>query len=339
MKWIKVATIFVMTSVSSVGFGAGLPGGAHPVCEGKMYNPLMTNWQNMFPITIAGIPIGGGSNPPTLNEPAICICPSHLAAISVPGIGMTYHEPLYLAETTQKPGCLHSLGGIKLLSGYDQMSGPGKGSGVRAGGSTDRKQVHWMAYPIWALLEMFTDSICVAGSNSFAFGYATELDPIWQDDNWSNVFSPESAIFSNPVAHAACAIDAVSSMVYYPLDAIFWCAGAWGSMYPMSGNPNSVSSMQQSNGLTLAKFLARQYRIGAMRVTLTPAAKCFSFFSPIMVKTQFRIDPVYPLYRSGSPVYIGQPAIRWGYLPPMNFATKEASAYMLFSGTQCCLRP
>ncbi|HEY9017732.1 TraU family protein [Thiomicrospira sp.] len=334
MKWTKGIAIFLVlgsflySAVSSAS-----------VCTGRFYNPITdTNWNNLFPITVAGVPVGGGLNPPTLKQPPICICPSITTGIPITGIGMTYHEPSYVAEVTAKPGCFHSLGGVKVLGGYEQMSGAGKGATDTTSGQGDRKQVHWYQYPLFAMLQMFS-SVCMASSNGFAVGYITEIDPIWQDDSWSNIFSPESILFSNPIAHAACAIDAASALVYYPIDALFWCAGAWGHMYPMSGNPNSTSSQQQSNGLTLAKYLARSARIGLLKTTLTPAAQCYAFFNPIMVKTQFRINPIDPVPHVGTPIYIGQPEIRWGYFPPMNFQTKEESSYLLWNGTQCCLRP
>src|SRR5690606_3368632 len=45
-------------------------------CKGSIFNPITdTNWNNMFPITVGGISAGGGSNPPLMHMPALCMCP------------------------------------------------------------------------------------------------------------------------------------------------------------------------------------------------------------------------------------------------------------------------
>jgi len=337
MRWIKTVFLAFFILIPLQSYAISVSGST---CKGEFFEPWKANLSNIFPITFAGVSIGGGSNPPTLKEDAICMCPSHVLPTVVPGIGVTYHEPLYLVESTKVPGCIHTLGGVKLLSGFDTMKGSGKTArGAGAKNSSNREQIHWMEYPLFAILDLFTDAVCQASSNGFSMGYMTELDPVWQSDLWSNVLSPESVLFANPIAQAACAIDAVSAMTYYPQDALFWCAGGWGSMYPFSGNPNTNSSAQQSNGLVLAKYLARSARLGVWRTTIGPKAKCFSTFNPIFLKTQVRVAPVYPKYQSGKPIYIGAPAIKWGYFPPLNYQMKGDSGYLLFIGTQCCLRP
>lgn len=309
---------------------------------GTIFNPISDpNWAaDMFPIVVSGVSLGG-SQPPLVHEPAVCLCPSHLFGYPVPGIGMSYWSPSYIVEVTTHPGKLLTLGGANVLgSAFRQEMGPAKSNA--AGGANQgesRAQVHWYNYPLFAMLNIAVDmGGCTNMDTGFDLAMMTEPDPTWQNDLWSIIFSPEATLFANPIAQLACMVDATASTVAYPLDPMFWCAGAWGSLYPFSGNPNSEQSDQQANALTLAKFLARQFRIGVMWDTVGPAAYCTAVPSPVLVKSQFRVDPVYPHPVFGSPIYIGQSAIRWGLIPPANYPTGQDSAYLLWMAHQCCLR-
>ena len=51
-----------------------------------------------------------------------------------------------------------------------------------------------------------------------------------------------------------------------------------------------------------------------------PLAQGYAYPSPIWVKAQYRIDPIYPLPTVSAPVTTGQSTLRWGYLPPENFS-------------------
>lgn len=307
---------------------------------GTIFNPLTDpNWAaDLFPITVMGVSMGG-SQPPTVNEPPVCICPSHFFGVPMPGIGITYWEPTFVAEVTRHPGKLLTLGGANVLPGFQQETGPANGN---ASGSTNngenRAQVHWYTYPLFKIIGMFVDTACFNDEGGFNLASVSEVDPTWQNDIWANIFSPEATLFANPVMQLACVADAVSASVSYPLDPLFWCAGAWGSAYPFSGNPNTQSSDQGSNALVMSKFLAREFRLGLMWDTIGPQAECFAVPSPIWIKTEFRVDPIYPHPVYGSPIYIGQTSVRWGLIPPANYPTEQDSAYLLWVAHQCCLR-
>lgn len=309
-------------------------------CRGQFFNPITdVNWSNALPITIANVPIGGADQPPVVYEPPICICPSHIPPFPpVPGVGLTYWEPLYMVEQVNAAGCLPTLGGIE-IGGFSILSGPAGTSGSHGGPGIGRSQTHFYKYPLFALLDMFSDMVCVNSSKGFNLAYITEVDPIWQNDLWSNLLNPESILFNNPIAQAACMVDAVAAAVSYPLDALFWCSGSWGSMYPFSGTPTSVHSDQQANSLVAAKFLARQARTGMMWTTVGPQAICFSTPSAIVVKNQYRFNQVYPNPVQGNPVYMGQTEFRWGYAPPANYPSGQDSAFLIWEAHQCCLRP
>jgi conjugal transfer pilus assembly protein TraU len=311
-----------------------------PESPAQFYNPISdTNWGDMFPITIGGVRMGG-DQPPTIFEPTVCICPSHFFGYPIPGFGITYWEPAFVVEVTRHPGRLTTLGQNNVLgNAYDTETGPGGGNSAKGDHEgEDRKQVHWYSYPLFRILGVEINSLCTNDEGGFDLAAITEVDPSWQNDVWAAVLSPENAMFANPIMQATCAVDALAAAVSYPLDPLFWCAGAWGTVYPFSGNPHSTSSDQQSNALTLSKFLARQFRTGMMLDTIGPQATCSAQFSPVWVKTQFRVDPIYPHPTFGHPIYVGQTEFRWGMIPPANYPLWQDSSYLLWVAHQCCLR-
>ncbi len=333
-------TQFVLAVCLSCSVTIAQAAQASGACHGRFFNPMTINWSDMFPITIAGAAIGSNFDPPMVREPSICTCPSHFGGWPSPGLGITYWEPLYVAEVERQPGCFPSLGGDQLLSGFSFEEGGAHGAATKMGGSTNRSQVHWYVYPVFGILDLFTQDACMNSSDEFALGFISEIDPVWQNDLWADLLSPESVLFTSLPMQMACVADAASAAVWVPLDPLFWCAGSWGSVYPFSGTPNTSVSDQQANMLELSKFLAMEARMGMMLDTVGPQAECFSVPNPIWIKSQFRINPVYPLQQIDGepPIYIGQTEWRWGDIPPANFPLNQSSVYMVWNAQQCCLR-
>jgi len=256
-----------------------------------------------------------------------------------PGVGITFWEPLYVAEVQRKPGCYGSLGGKTLLGGYEMQEAEQQRNDLDDGNSTNmtRMQVHWFVYPVFELLELFKESSCMA-SSGFALAYSTELDPTHQNDLWGAIYSPEGELFGTPVAQMACSVDAVASTVAFPIDALFWCLGTAGSLYPMTGNSQDLNSNQTSNMALLGKFIAKMHRMTMLYATIGPQSICFAWPSPFIIKSQYRINPIYPVRSAGRPIYLGQSEFRWGLWPPSNYATRESTSYMIWQGQQCCAR-
>ncbi|MHB1666156.1 TraU family protein [Thiomonas sp.] len=309
-------------------------------CHGRFYDPITdTNWDDFLPISIMGVTYSNGSeDPPLMEEPPVCVCPSHFFGIPMIGIGITFWEPNYIAEITRDPGCLITLGGKNILPEFATEMGPvQKGGGKDDDSDQSREQVHWYVYPVFSLLRLFTDFVCL-NSSGFQLADLTEIDPFWQNDEWGAVLSPEAILFANPIAQSMCIVDAVASTFWYPLDPMFWCAGAWGGIYPFTGNSPTTESDQSMDGLVLTKYLAWSARLGLLSDTIGPQAECFSGPMPILIKSEFRIDPIFPLPTFGAPIYIGESEFEWGLSPPENFPAFDDEAYLLWTGVQCCLR-
>ena len=305
-------------------------------CHGRFLNPITDiNWNMVFPITIAGVPIsigaGSGQSPLVYTSP-LCLCPGRIAGIPTPGIEVTFHEPLYIEEIAKDPGCMATIGGIPLMPGYEEEATDLK----EDSNSTSRWQVHWYEYPVFAILKLFQDLTCLQGGG-FALAYMTELDPTWQNDEWGAVFSPQAIIFANPIAQAACIPDSVSSSFQQPLDALFWCAGSWGGIYPYTGNANASAGRFQSAEQVGAKMIARLSGTGFLMDSVGSWAMCSPLPSPIWVKSQFSIDPVYPMVRRGPGMSIGSIPTLWMAAPPQSYPTFENISQVVFQEQQCCI--
>ena len=321
---------FLNTAASAV---SGTANALDVSCKGRFLNPVTDiEWNDIFPIRIAGVPVkigaGSGESPISYTSP-VCLCPGRLGGIPTPGLEVTFHEPLYIEEIAKAPGCMSSIGGVSMLPGYSEEATDLK----EDANSSSRWQVHWYEYPVFAVLKLFQDFSCVQGGG-FALAYMTELDPTWQNDEWGAVFSPEALIFANPIAQSACAADAVAATAQAPLDPLFWCAGAWGGVYPFTGNANASAGRQQSAELVGAKMMARLARTGFLWDSVGPWAMCSPLPDPIWIKSEFSLDPVYPMIREGAGMSIGAPTPLW-MTPPQTYPSTENLNQVVFQEQQC----
>lgn len=306
-------------------------------CRGSIFNPITdTNWNNMFPITVGGISAGGGSNPPLMHMPALCMCPGAYG-IPVPGIGLTYWEPTYVAEVATVPGCLSTLGGVMALPGFERLATEKSYSdGNSSGGTVNRLQIHWYNYPVFSVLNMMSTLGC-SSMSGISLATPTEIDPLWQDDLWAAIAFPETALFANPLGQLACVPDVIASAFERPLEMMPWCQGGQSTLYPPTGISRGMNSPQGTNLQVLAKFMQRSTRMGQLLTTIGPSATCSSSWLPNMIRSQYRLDPIAPV-ASNQRVTIGKPEMIWAYTPPINYGTRSDSAFLVWVGRQCCLR-
>lgn len=339
-KWLA-ALLTAASLLLSTGPAQAITAAGATCPSGPSYNPTTdTDWNQMYPITIMGARMGMGLNPPLMWEPPTCVCPGPFGIPSY-GIGVTFWQPLYLAEIERTPGCLESLGGTSAFksgwgSSYASLSSEQVGNNGDLDSNSSRMQIHWFEYPLFAMLNMFKAYGCFNASG-YDLGYMTELDYTWQDDTWAAIFAPEAVFFSDPVLQASCAVDAVASSLGFPITPMFWCQGGGGAVYPLSGNSQHGNSPFQMNNSILAKFLARQARLGLEWATVGPTAWCFAHPTPIWIKEQYRLNQVKPVPRRGKSLYVGGNEV--GQYPTQaNFPTRESTVNLIWQGMQCCER-
>ncbi len=307
-------------------------------CVGRMINPVTDIcWKCMFPLRIAGAEIGKGSvpDPKSLSvKKPLCFCKRPPLPVPVPGIPVSFWEPARLIDVTRTPFCMVNMGGVSLGS----MGVKGRGD-INQDDSDLHKssfyQVHWYVYPILYWLEVLMDVLCIEAV-SFDLAYLTELDPFWSDDEKSAILNPEGILFGNTIAQSACLADAFTSTVATPIDALFWCAGSWGSIYPFGGTVGDHTGGIQASSLLATRFMAKLHRELLLWGYIGVKGLCGKYPMPIIRKSQYRLQVTYPLPQTDSCQPLGKNP--FFFQAGREYPYKGSDfGYLVFRRRDCCL--
>lgn len=316
-------------------------------CKGSFIDLIKDiRWEGIFPIQLAGVPAKmsitdpaskGLETDPDRMRSIICVCREGLRLRF--GITVSFWEPSRMIEITKIPYCFPTLGmkisepkkGALLKSvgkGYSTTQGK---SGERGGSGNS----HYYLFSVWDILDIFVDIPCIR-HEGFDVAYLSEIDPLWNNDIAGFVLNPESILFGNPIAQAACIADAVASLVGYPINSLFWCVGSWGSAYPLAGS-TSVDKNIQNSALLAGRTIYREARLGMLWDT--GIDECYAMITPVWVKSNYKLHMVKPV--RGPIVSIGRSSILWESGKNPVLGTKRNSpdnfAYLLFKRVKCCL--
>ncbi|ALA26645.1 conjugal transfer pilus assembly protein TraU (plasmid) [Piscirickettsia salmonis] len=272
----------------------GLSGGLYAAtCKGHFVNPTTdVCWDCIFPITIGSSPVAAGTYPDTSNPASpICICPVPPPIFERIGVTIGFWEPFALVDVTRDPYCMVNMG--------TQLHVKDQGLGGSEMPSTDGRgafyYVHWYKYPVVYWLNIITNVGCVQ-TGDFDLAYMTELDPTWNDDELAFVLNPEASLLSNPITQTACAADALitSTDSMTAIDALFWCLGSQGSVYPLTGNVANQASPIQAATKLAERMDFKMHREGLVwdSVGADSPAVCNQYPSPIMPKSRYRYQLV-----------------------------------------------
>lgn len=272
-------------------------------CKGRFVNPITDIcWSCLLPISIGPLRVGAGVEPKkrdTRNPSSpLCACNIGKSPIPVPGISLGFWEPVRMIDITRTPYCMTSIGGLQLGSvDHSKVSSYNRSYGKKISHNSFY-HLHYYIYPLVYWLELITDLACLERS-SFDLAYLSELDPAWNDHKLQTLLNPESFLFGNPEAQAACSIDCVAATVDKPKDELFWCSGCWGNLYPFSGaNADHIGGVQSSS-LYASRIIAKMHRIGAAYETSTNDSSingkiCRKSISLRPKKSQYKLQMVYP---------------------------------------------
>ena len=133
-----------------------------------------------------------------------------------------------LIELTRSPGCLMALGGYKLPMVDQRRWGTLGSANIPKGLTYLHAHVYSLPLPELAAL-----------------------------------LSPDLAAYANPAAMNACTADGVAALNSQPMDNLHWCAGSWGSLYPLSGFTSTYGHFADNTSLLATQALAKIHRIGA----------------------------------------------------------------------------
>lgn len=281
-------------------------------CQGRFLNPITDIcWSCMFPIKIGGsITLNYNNQEDNKSTPNdwFCACSKPSRA----GVTVSFWEPTHLVEVVRTPFCMVSLGGISLKkqkSDASQTTSKANNSGFLQrlfGGSHKRGrteqhdqhnafyQVHWYRNPVVFWLETLLDNDCIE-EGTLDIGWMTELDPTWKFPSLAIYQAPDSALFANVVAQAACSADCVKAATGFPFSKLYWCAGCHGSIYPLSGWMSGHFSEVQAAKLMVARMQAKMHRDLVAWRSSGKDAMCGYKLNPVMDKQNYKMAMTYPV--------------------------------------------
>lgn len=309
---------------------------ASATCHGKFINPITDIcWSCMLPITIGSMHVTTSNHPDTKNPSSpVCVCTK--ANVPQVGITMGYWEPIGLIDVTRTPFCLVNLGGIQLELG-NFGAGTVQSSDPTQGGSF--YHAHFYVYPLIYWFSIITDAAC-AELVEFDIGYLTELDPTWNDDELNILLNPEALLFGNVIAQSSCAADALAAAIRLPIDMLFWCAGAHGSMYPLNGYVQEHVGGVQASALIAERLIFKMHRLFLMWETVGENSPriCEKYALPILPKSRYRYQMTNPIPAASEPngcKPFGHTTAIWGAWHEYPYAGEDFG-YLIWRKRNCC---
>lgn len=310
-------------------------------CTGKFANPITDIcWSCVFPIKLGGATLIGHDqedNNTSSGQP-FCFCGNGTVNPKI-GIKTDFWEPARLFEVSRRPHCYPSLGGVVLDTGVSAPAHDQRKRSDNRPSNTSFYNAHWYANPIFYWLEVMLDNQCLE-QGTFDIAYATEYDPLWTDSQLAFLIAPDSALFANPVAQAACAADCVASTLGFPLNALFWCAGCQGSMYPLTGWVATHIGGVQASTLLMQRMTNKLHRQGLMWAGSGNGGLCGFYPQVVMDKTNYKSQMLFPIPNTTK--IAGRCCQPYGRTTIITGAGKEIPyvgedfAYQIFRKRSCC---
>lgn len=309
-------------------------------CTGSFPN-LITDicYDCMFPVSIAGgalsLGVSGDDYDTGAGSSPVCICAASLAA----GTPMGFWEPRYMVDTTNTPGCMPLLGGVNINPPYNASEyGGTKSSNSLIRGASQSAFMHVNEYvnPVMTALGIIGGSPCL-DTRSFDVPFLSWADPTWNDDSLSMLLTPYAYPFAGVPSIAAEMPDAIAATISFPLPELFWVAGAWGPMYPLTGNVSAYKTPEQVSHLLLARLFAKLHAAGAQQSTAGKDAlqSCGAVGVPqlLMDKRQYKTNRVFP-FPDNACTPIGRPL----QLQEAGAARPQDKdyGYFIFQRKDCC---
>ena len=292
-------------------------------------------WSCLFPVRIAGFPMGGGRVPDGAANKSLCLCQDNVG-VSNPGLTTGMWVPARLIEVVRSAGCAPALSGVRLpVGGLKRQQGT-HGSGDLDTGDVAFYHYHYYAFPLLSMLGLVMQGACFTNNyQDMDVMYLSELDPTWQNDELAFFTQPEAAFVANPLALAACSADVLAASGHEPIDSLFWCVGSWGHLYPMSGHTLASGSLAENTSHLAARAVAAQHRRLLARKTMGNGALCGGVLDPMFPKSQYKLTMFYPVPETQQGHVIGEPTFQWGEWR-MIPGSGEDTLYILWRWQDCC---
>jgi conjugal transfer pilus assembly protein TraU len=334
MKKTTLLGLFISSVIfTNPALGAG-------ACTGSFPNPITDIcWDCMFPVTFAGGVINMGITGTDYNTgvsplPA-CLCINTLTA----GTPMSFWEPRYMVDITNIPGCFPLMAGLNMDPPYNASEYGATNIDDAAIGGTSKSafmQLNEYVNPILSAAGIIMASPCL-DNRSFDTPYVSWADPSWGDDSLALILTPYAYAFTGLAEIAAEIPDSIAATFGFPLPELFWVAGGWGPMYPLTGNVATANTPEQTSHLLMARIFAKLHAAGLQQTTAGQSAleACSAFGLPelIMDKRQYKTNRTWP-FTDNMCTPIGRPLLlqEAGAARPID----KDYGYFIFQRKDCC---
>jgi len=339
--WGALRCVMVAAALSVPMLSAPQTGAS--VCTGKFPN-LLTGicWDCIFPMTLGGgaLDFGSGDDYETgASKSPVCACAKNLQV----GTPMSFWEPRFMVDTPGKPGCFPLLGGVDIKPPYNENAHAAtRVTNAQIKGTARAAFGHVNEYinPVMTVLGLINQSPCL-DSRSFDVPFLSWADPTWNDDDLTNILTPYAFAFAGIASVAAEAPDAIAAARGFPIAELFWTAGAWGPMYPLTGNVSVANTPEQVSHLLLARLFAKLHAAGTQQsVAGDDALKscgALGFAQLLMDKRQYKTNRIISggdEANDGLCTPIGRPLMfqEAGFARPQD----KDYGYFVFQRKDCC---
>lgn len=321
------ATLFVAGAQSAYA--------SDPGChDARLFQRLITDfcWSCIFPLKVVGITMAGGKAPDEANSTPFCYCNDNLG-VPRPGIATSMWEPARMIEFQRVSGCSSVLGGHRFP--FRRTFQATHGDGEDDGSDKTFMHYHYYAFPLLMMMELFIGNCNSDGYVDLDLMYLSEVDPTWTNDELAFFTNPEAAAVANPAAIVACSADAISATAGKPLKQMFWCAGSWGAIYPLSGNTQGGYGPVQDSSLLKTRTLAALHRRGLAFKTMGSDAMCGGYIHPTLPKTQYKFTMFHPVPETKTAHVIGESLLTWGWNRTVPGIGRDP-VYTIWRWNDCC---
>lgn len=297
-------------------------------------------WRCVLPLSLGAMPIANIGHQVDIENPAspVCVCPGW-----PPRYGLTFGfwEPSILAEVVRTPYCMPSLGGAILSASLTTpRHGRARPTAAGAGGADAAfYQAHHYIFPLFWILGVSTDNPCLM-QVPWDIGYLTELDPTWNKPELSSIFNAEAGLFASPIAIAACAADCVAATFHTGIEALFWCAGCQGSLYPQTGWVAHHNGLVDSTLLTTQRLMFKLHKSLISWRYHTAAALCGPVPDVVMDHRAYKTQMLGPIPNTRTVLGkccqpFGANSVSWRAGKEFPIQGEDA-LYLLFRKRNCC---
>lgn len=307
-------------------------------CHGRITNPVTdVCWECVFPITLGNNVSLSNSTFTDVKTDADPFCACAGKASVTLGLNIGFWEPIRTIEIVRRPFCFPSLGGMQLTDAHWAPAHGRTPSPKVRGHRTSFYQVHWYHTPWLYLLEILLDTRCLEQS-PWDLAYMTELDPLWDDALTSFLLNPDVALFANPIAIGACAMDCVAATTHLPINSLYWCGGCAGSLFPLTGWVASHITDEQAFSLLIQRFALKMHREGLLWRQWGKDGQCAAQLEWTMSKDVYRTQMLWPSRQTQNRCCrpFGEETATFaigGTTPPV---TGEDAAYLIWRRRDCC---